>query len=288
MRFLDFGLSITTTLGSVVLGARPPFDAAFLADESLWGDGKAELSWYDATEVRYKEPRVSEVRHILVREDFAPDALVKADDWRRPGTYRVFKHVQILSIPTGVYRYEQAVNCFWRAADGQCLKISHVTNDSCGLTYKLGERAGDNWQLRAFTYWEGMVETAETKRLPADAVFYDELPFLLRSLQFADGLAWDFRMMDSMIGSRSQSLEWKPARLRVLAQGAVWQVAVEHHRGQDTFEFSQVKPHGLLAWARWDGSSLKLRETQRLPYWELNRTSDERLVPGRSDTHSSP
>ncbi|MBC8011221.1 MAG: hypothetical protein H7067_14130, partial [Burkholderiales bacterium] len=60
-------LALTATRAT----AASPFTDRLLRDEALWGDGKAEYAVFDATERRYGEARETEVRHILVRENFA-------------------------------------------------------------------------------------------------------------------------------------------------------------------------------------------------------------------------
>lgn len=268
--------------------ATSPFTDCLLRDEALWGDGKAEYAVFDATERRYGVARETEVRHILVRETFAADERVKADDWREPGAYPVIKLNQIITVPTGSYRYDQGHSSFWRADSGELLKYAHTTNDSCGLTYKQGDRDGPRWRQRVFTYWQGMSETDTRAQPPPDALFYDELPFTLRLLDWP-ALAktggtprFVAPLMASVIGSKADPLTWTPAAFSVeraeAANEPAWCVKVAHARGEDRFVFAAASPHGLLRWERWDGTALTLRHVIRIPYWELNRPGDERYL----------
>lgn len=277
-------LSLTVWFGMSSVSALP-FTDRLLRDETLWGDGKAEIAVFAATEKRYGVARETEVRHILVREDFAADEQVKADDWRAPGTRPVIKLNQIITVPTGSYRYDQGHSAFWRADTGELLKFAHTTNDSCGLTYKQGDRVGPRWRYRAFTYWQGMSELDTTVAPPAGALFYDELPFRLRLLDWDKPGRFTAPLMPSVIGSKADRLEWTTATFTVAGEGkdkdAVWRVTVAHARGEDVFRFAAAAPHELRRWDRWDGTALTLRHVIRLPYWELNRPGDERyLAPG--------
>ena len=273
----------------VIIAASPAFAAApftdrLLRDEALWGDGRAEIAIFDATEKRYGTARPTEVRHILVRENFAPDARVKADDWRTPGAYPVIKLNQIITVPTGTYRYDQGHSAFWRVADGALIKFAQTTNDSCGLAYKQGDLASDGrtWRYRAMTYWEGMNEVDKRATPPAGALFYDELPFKLRLLDWqsaaAEAAGFTAPLMPSVIGSKADQTIWPEATFTVTRSGETWHVRVTHSRGADTFIFAATSPHVLQRWERWDGTALALRHAVRLPYWELNQPGDERLL----------
>lgn len=266
--------------------AAVPFTDRLLRDEAFWGDGRAEIAIFDATEKRHGTARATEVRHILVRENFTAAARVKADDWRAPGAYPVIKLNQIITVPTGAYRYDQGHSAFWRVADGALIKFAQTTNDSCGLTYKQGElaAAGPGWRYRALTYWEGMHDVDTRITPPAGALFYDELPFKLRTLDWEraasrlEGFA--VPMMASVVGSKADALLWPEATLTVSRAAARWTVQVLHSRGTDTFTFAAESPHLLQRWERWDGTALVLRRAVRLPYWELNQPGDERhLAP---------
>ena len=276
------GLFALVFLGVLAFGssmfAAAPFSDRLLRDEALWGDGKAEIAIFDATEKRYGILRPTEVRHILVRESFAEKERVKADDWRAAGAYPVIKLNQVITVPTGSYRYDQGHSSFWRVDSGELIKFAQTTNDSCGLTYKIGERADAGWRYRAFTYWEGMSEVDTRAKPPAGALFYDELPFKLRLLDWGKVTRFTAPLMAGVIGSKAEELAWAPAEFAVERTGADWRVTVNHQKGRDQFVFAGVTPFVMKSWERWDGSALTLRHTLRLPYWELNRPGDERYL----------
>ncbi len=266
------------TASCAIAHAAAPFTDRLLRDETLWGDGRAELSVYDATERRYGLARETTVQHILVRESFSATAQVKADDWRAPGAYPVIKLNQIITVPTGTYRYDQGHSAFWRADTGGLLKFALTSNDSCGLTYKQGNFDGARWRYRAFTYWEGMEETDTRSAPPPDALFYDELPFKLRRHDWARATRFTAPLMAGIVNSKADALAWSPATFTITPTAEAHVVTVEHARGRDRFEFAPASPHLLRRWERWDDTALTLRHSVRLPYWELNRPGDERLL----------
>lgn len=276
-------LSVVLLLLGWVTWARAasPFSDQLLLDEPFWSDGKAEVAVFNGTEKRYGIARETEVRHILVRESFAAQEQVKAGNWRAPGTYPVIKLNQIIAVPTGSYRYDQSHSAFWRADAGTLIKFAHTTNDSCGLTYKQGNFTGTRWRYRAFTYWEGLTETDTRAAPPAGAVFYDELPFKLRLIDWGKTTRFTAPLMASVIGSKPETLVWNEAVFSVERQGEAWRVKVVHAKGEDRFYFDATSPYGLRRWERADGTALTRTQVIRIPYWKLNAPGDERyLLPG--------
>jgi len=272
----------TAALGAPLASANP-FTDTWLKDEGFWGDGKAEMAVFEAEERVYGTLRQTEVRHILVRENFAAEELVKADNWQDPGTYPVIKLNQVITIPTGTYRYDQGYSGFWRQEDGELVKFTSTTNDSCGLSYKHAtkEAGDDEWKYRAFTYWEGMSEVEAEEDAPAGALFYDELPFKLRTINWGRTTLFEAPLMDSVIDSKADQLTWTPAAFAIARVPQGWRVTIKHARGTDRMFFDPQAPYTLNEWQRWDGSSLKRKHLIRLPYWQLNQPGDEKyMVPG--------
>jgi len=268
-------ISLTSTSSVAVTS---PFTQILLQDESIWGDGKAEYTIYDATLLRYGIPRQAEVRHILVREPFAAKALVKANDWRSDGTYNVLKLNQIIRIPTGSYRYDQMHSSFWKTDNGDLLKFSLSSIDSCGNTYKQGRRIPNGFHYQAFTYWEGMDEVNSKTDLPADTLFYDELPWKLRTLDWKEGSTFTAPLAPSVIHSKANPINTSLAKFAITSSGENRLITVNHTQGTDTFFFAKESPHQLVKWKRWDGGELILRSSVRIPYWQLNKPGDEKFL----------
>jgi len=281
---------LLSALSATAFAQPSPFTDRLLRDEKLWGDGNAELSVFKAIEPRYGTPREAEVRHYLVREDFAPEAPVKADDWQRAGTYPVIKLNQIWSVPTGSYRYDQGVSLFWRAAAdatsqsaaGSLFRFSHTTSDTCGLTYKRADLADGTWRYRAFTYWENGDALDHRTPAPAGGLFYDELPFKLRTLDWGKLTIFEAPLLPSLVGSKPDAgLLWQSAKFNIEKLRDGWRVTMRHAGGVDRFIFDAEPPHALQSWQRADGGKLERTHLVRLPYWRLNQPGDERYaVPG--------
>ena len=161
------------------------FAPALLQNNSYWGDGKAEFNIYDAQIAREGVPRACEVLHILVREPFDPRQLVKPDNPNQPDAIPVLKLNQIFHVPTGLYVYQQMHSNFWRVDNAQLVKFSVTSNDSCGNTFKEARREGERLAYEYHTYWDGMADGKETVNVPLNGYFYDELPWLVRTIDFS-------------------------------------------------------------------------------------------------------
>jgi hypothetical protein len=255
--------------------AQGAFGTDLLADR-LWDDGKAEFNVYHAEEMRYGIARPAEIVHIVVKEPFNPRLRVKADG---PPWIEVLKMNQVINVPTGVYSDHQMHSSFWSRSTGALLKFSMSSNDSCGNSFKLGWLENGFLRLTYHSYWDGEGDGRLDRRLPSDAVFYDELPFKLRSLRRGSAPAeYPVTLFPGVLSSRVGRPQPGPATIRVETFGSERDVEVRSASGTDRFRFDSAFPYTLKSWRRFDGSSLELQKAQRLDYWNHNRPGDESLL----------
>ncbi len=254
-----------------------------MQDEKYWGDGKAEFNFYEAQEVRYGQPRASDVIHILVREPFSDRDLVKAEANTRGGTYPVIKLNQILHVPTGIYVYQQMHSAFWRCDSGSLVKATLTSNDSCGNTYKefralggLRGLIGGGWKYEWRTYWEGQSAGDENVAAPANALFYDELPARVRTLDFdAEPKSFEIALAPSIIRSKKDDVKFARATVDWKRAAGDLLVSVRTESGTDEFRLDAKAPHLLREWKMSDGGSLKLTSSLKLDYWNYNKLGDK-------------
>lgn len=251
------------------------FTPGLLQNNSYWGDGKAEFNIYDAQISRYGIPRPTEVLHILVREPFDPKQLVKPEGPPRPDTIAVLKLNQILHVPTGLYVYQQMHSNFWRVDNAQLLKFSLTSNDSCGNTFKQARREGDHLAYEYRTYWDGMAEGKENLTVPANGYFYDELPWLVRTIDFSKATGeFDVQLAGTTINSKKDTFAFKPAKISFNSTERTFDVAVEHAGGTDHFILDRDFPYLLREWNAADGSRLKMKRSLKVAYWNYNKPGD--------------
>jgi len=251
------------------------FSPALLQNDTYWADGKAEFSIYSAELTREGALQPGDVLHVLVREPFEPKQLVKADDWKRPEIIQVLKFNQILHVPTGLYLYQQMHSNFWRVDNAQLLKFSLTSNDSCGNTYKEARRDGAHFLYEFRTYWDGMASGSNEITPPPNGHFYDELPWLVRTIDFAKPDApFEIQLAGSVIHSKKDTFAFQPAKVSFTSTDRAIDVTVQHAAGADHFILDRDPPHLLREWKAADGSRLKMKRNLKVDYWNYNKPGD--------------
>jgi hypothetical protein len=251
------------------------FTPQLLQNDSYWGDGKAEFNIYDAQVARYGVPRPTEVLHILVREPMDPKQFVKPENQNQPGAFPVLKLNQILHVPTGLYVYQQMHSNFWRVDNAQLMKFSLTSNDSCGNTFKEARRENAGFAYEYRTYWDGMAGGKENVALPSNGYFYDELPWLVRTIDFQKpSTAFEVQLAETTINSKKDDFAFKPAKLSFKSTDREIDVAVEHAGGTDHFILDRDFPNLLRQWNAADGSRLKMKRSLKVAYWNYNKPGD--------------
>jgi hypothetical protein len=250
-----------------------------LLKDPIWNDGKAEYDVYDAKIMREHQLRPGRVIHIWVKEPFNGKLRVKADG---PGDYEVIKVNQVMDVQTGVYAVHQMESGFWKRDDGELVKLSMSSNDSCGNTFKLAWLLGGMLRLTYHTYWDGEGDGVLEAKLPENFLFYDELPLKGR-LMNAGSQPSEYHVMlyPTLIGSKLGKPEFAPATIRTQLLGVSGdkKVVVVHAGGTDVLIYGGPVPNVLKSWTQFDGSTLTLAKAGRIKYWELNRPGDEGWLP---------
>jgi hypothetical protein len=261
-------------LALIASSASAQFTPALLQNNSYWADGKAEFNIYDAQITRYGVPRPCEVLHILVREPMDLKQFVKPEN-ANADAIQVLKLNQILHVPTGLYVYQQMHSNFWRVDNAQLLKFSLTSNDSCGNTFKEAHREGDHFAYEYHTYWDGMAGGKENVAVPANGYFYDELPWIVRTIDFAKpSTPFEVQLAGTTINSKKDSFVFKPAKISFKSSEREIDVAVEHAGGADHFILDRDFPNLLRQWNAADGSRLKMKRSLKVAYWNYNKPGD--------------
>jgi len=258
-------------------GAPPVWDESF-GRNPLWNDGNAEVSFYDAVDVKYGSPRTSRAVLIVVAEDMNRTELVKADHPEgEPRTLRVLKLNHLRSIPTGVYTYQQMLSLFLSAERLAPVKLTVTSHEWCGNSSV--EWRSDRSRLSLRSYFE----TVGDRDLPlpiGDALFYDELPLKLRALDFSRTREARVSVVDTLFSNAPAPPRVRDATLRVSrGESGSTRVELQRDSGKDVFEFDAAFPHRLRRWDRADGGRLTLVDSRRFRYWEKNHPGDESLLP---------
>jgi len=268
--------------------ASPP--NPFAAD-ALWDDGRAEIDAYEATVRRYGIPRSLTAYLVVVKEDFSKTQLVKADPGHDPADLlTVLKLNHVINYQTGIYSYHQMASCFFDRGTMELVKLSLTSNEWCGNTYKEYTRRDGRGTLHVHTYWDNQAEATYDVPTGPAVVFYDALPLWIRSLPQSAGTERALRLLPSQIESKGPRPEAQAATLVAAREEGIvvpagrfqalrWELRTAGGP-PDVYWTAGDAPHVLVAWDRGDGGAYRLKWTQRLAYWTLNRPGDERFLQG--------
>src|SRR5204863_195617 len=110
---------------------------------------------------------------------------------------------------------------------------------------------------------------------PANGSFYDELPWLVRTIDFSKPTGeFEMPLAGSTINSKKDTIAFKPAKISFKSNPKTIDVAVEHVEGVDHFVLDRDGPHLLREWSAADGSRLKLKRNLKVDYWNYNKPAD--------------
>jgi hypothetical protein len=112
--------------------------------------------------------------------------------------------------------------------------------------------------------------------VPANGYFYDELPWLVRTIDFFSKPTGGFevQLAGTTISSKKDTFVFKPAKISYKSTQRSIEVAVEHAPGTDRFILDERFPHLLREWNAADGSKLKMKRSLKVPYWNYNKPGD--------------
>ncbi len=246
----------------------------------VWDDGRAEYCVYEATWRRYGELYPGRVQLVLVKEPWAPDLEVKADQ-PRDGGFEVLKLNYIRDVPTGVYTYHQMASVFVRRDSGLVQKLSVMSSEACGLS--TARMTGG--VLETSSYFDGQGTTS--RPYPPSALPEDGLPLLLRGWVGTDPPA-GLEVFPSLMAGRFPPLEATLYRASRRELGEIElpagtfeavELSLESADARLRYVFDRRPPHQLLEWGRDDGTAYRLAKCERIAYWQLNRPGDETWFP---------
>lgn len=150
-------------------------------DDPIWYDGKAEYAVYDATRIIYGKPRNYEAVMITNKQKMDPQTTTKAQDWRNPDTFEVFKHNVREVIPTDNYDYKFLTTSFIGTSDLKPYKLVMSSQEDCGATYKQYVVQNNKLLADQYVYFPAVGHINQQYNLPSKFQFYDSLFLTLRN-----------------------------------------------------------------------------------------------------------
>lgn len=176
----SIGLSSTTDLVNDIT------DEAFLTQD-LWNDGQAEIAFYsvERAENQYGEPEDQSflVGTYLVKHDFDPDAMAKADR-DADNTVSTFKSAFFYEFESGSYEYKRNWVVNSRQQDLRPVKASFSSFDWCSNIYR--ELAfALNGSVQALMRSDDYGNAGDTFDYRETAFPVHTIPLLVRGLDFS-------------------------------------------------------------------------------------------------------
>ena len=253
-----------------------------------WGDGRAELSGYRVTTARYGEPREGELSLIYVTEPHDRRSWIKDDAAESPDRVEVLKLIRTNTFLTGIYPYSVMSSTFapvdhWREERFQPVRINLEVQEWCGSVSHRVWPGPDRLRSLRLSYFASEGETLRDLEIPRETLYEDALLIQLRELDsdFQGGGDWEGWIVPELWQLRTghgpiRAVEARITRSEVRRGGnPVTRFVLDAGDYQRTFDVEREPPRRVLGWTTSTGEEAELIATERLAYWELNRTGDE-------------
>lgn len=277
------GASETTTSTRPPLPARPTTRAT-QDFWHTWGDGKAELSGYRATVMRYGAARDAEIVLIYVTEPLDRATLIKEDEASARGI-PVMKLNFTEKFQTGIYPYSVMTSVF-APTDGYLstrfapVKLTLSSQEWCGHVFH-GVWAGErSYQSQVISYFQSEGEHTENVETPPGTLYEDALYIQLREFDgaFAGGADWSGSLVPQLWSARRAHTPLRPVQARITRthrDDGVDRFTLTYGDVERTFDVEQTGMKRIVAWTANDGEHAEILRTARLPYWSLHGPGEE-------------
>lgn len=275
----------TTTSSHPALAARPSARAS-AEFWRTWGDGRAELSGYRATVMRYGAPREAEIVLIYVTEPLDRATLIK-DDEASARALPVLKLNFSEKFQTGIYPYSLLTSVF-APVDGYFstrftpVKLTLSAQEWCGHVFYGVWPGQAAYEEQLISYFTSEGEHTESVEAPPGTLYEDALFIQLRELDgpFAGGGDWSGSLVPRLWNARRAHVPLRPMAARITrARGgagiAIDRFTLTYGVVVRTFDVEQDGSKRLVAWTVNDGERAEILRTARLPYWTLNGPGGE-------------
>jgi hypothetical protein len=238
------------------------------AMNKLWEDGQAEVAHYNAEMVVYGKTRNFDHVFITVKEEFNEEWKVKTNDYKRDDLFSVMKVNKFARLETENYPYHYLTSLFFKRESPIALyKMTHTGQEWCGNTFKQFILEGNQYEYDYNSYFDG-AGAGKMQINEIDLLWEDQLSYALRALKFADGLSFDYKVVESQIDTKARKPMVYKAQFSVSKEETHWAVTVKlNEEKTNEYIFDSVYPNMLLAQNSWNGYNLRLDSVSRYQYW---------------------
>ncbi len=254
--------------------------------KEYWFSGKAEITSYELSQLRYGELREGTAVSIFVTEDFLPNEHVKANDYSE-NNIPVIKLNSTKKFITGIYPYSIMNSTFSPLSTKEHpIKISTSSQEWCGQVYMQLNNT-DKFEILSHSYFEG--EADQNLNLDKE-ILENELWNLIR-INPEELPIGDFMMIPSFEYLRLDHKAIKPykATANIIKKGSesIYTIIYPNLPRQLVIYFNSSFPFEIEKWEEsafanpMDSIGLKTTATKinrmRTNYWAQNSNKDRTL-----------
>ncbi len=266
--------------------ARAQFSPAFLQNESYWGDGKAEVDFYDAQVMRDGQLRHCELMIILVATKFTPDRNPDDKSTNPIPPVSAIRLSQQLTIPRGLTTEQRSsVSVF--AREGGMLKSQLAVSKPEGVffataTSRIAKPASPNPGMSPaevkttqieVSRLEGASRSTNLDSTGMISIMREELPLRVRMLDFSKS-SGDFKVRVLDVETVTQPTAALDEKLAFKTTERDFQVDVGTEAQHSHFVVDRDFPFLLREWKTPDGSTCRLKNSLRVDYQKFMREGD--------------
>jgi len=247
---------------------------------SYWYSGKAEITSYKLSQVRYGEIHEGTAVNIFVTEDFLPGKQVKADNSNE-------KNVPILKLnstkkfTTGIYPYSLMTSTFSPIdINKNAIKISFSSQEWCGNTFvQLNNR--EEYQIQFYSYFESNADrNIDLKKHILENELWNQLRISPKNLPVGE-----LQIIPSFefLGLHHKEFKAFDAIASLEEQGSFLIYTINYPKLERTLSIQVTKdfPNTIESWEETFSSRGKILTTKaekiktiQSAYWSKNRVAD--------------
>ena len=257
-----------------------------------WYAGKAELSRYRLTQMRYDQPRNGEVVLVYVTEDFLPERQVK-DERGSEGAVKVLKLNAMKKFETGIYDYSLMTSVFtpvdYRKSP-YTLKVTFGAQDWCGQSFSQVNLRDRTLEYEHRSYFESEGDANETR----EATYFEEDLWTRMRLEPQMLPLGEVEIIPSLEFLRLNHLTYRPQAAKAVlllqvddkgGETYVYKLEYTDIGRKMTWRCESQFPYRLLGWEEevkdGNGAWRKTKATRTHQvmdrYWERNSIADAPL-----------
>jgi hypothetical protein len=271
-------LGLALILCSSASTAPAQFAPGLMQNASYWGDGKSEVDLYDAQFVRDGQPHQCEVLLTLTPGFVDPTTLASLENPKQPDALPVIRMNENATVPRGIFAEQRSLNALWRLDFASLARISAVGTDGLGnfakSVYETREASRISWCYSSDTY-RGTANSQEIANPQGVAIFYDELPLRVRTIDFSKASGeFDALLAPTLVTPAKEPGAFKPAKFSWKIGDRGIEVTVRHEGGTDHFVLDRDFPFLLREWSAADGNRWRLKNSLKADYWNYGKNGD--------------